>query len=194
MWCTTAPHTSHLCASRITCRVRTAGISPGFLHGLGHGLDNLWLQGGGCIIVHINFPEGKKTRTASYGKADGVWKHHCTCLSIISVGANKVEVRLLLCINLHPPLGCTGGSPAARRLDLCPQGAPRSQGRVPQLAFLNSPVFLYFPVVSVKAVRLGMMGSPFFPLTLPLHFPLHWQAPWGRGAAPALQLSLVFFA
>lgn len=57
------PHICHLCASpRITCQVRAAGISPGFPHGLGHGLDNLWLQGGGCVIVHVNPPGGKKRR------------------------------------------------------------------------------------------------------------------------------------
>lgn len=77
------PHICHLCASpRITCRVRAAGISPGFPHGLGHGLDNLWLQGGGCVIVHVNPPGGKKRRWG--------WDYRCT-RSITSTGASRAR-------------------------------------------------------------------------------------------------------
>ena len=69
MWCRVParvplPFISDLgTSSRITCWVRATGISPGFPHGLRHGLNDFWLQGSGCIIVHIHFPAGEKTKT-----------------------------------------------------------------------------------------------------------------------------------
>lgn len=179
-----APQTSHLCASsRITCRVRTAGISPGLPHGLGHGLDHLWLQGGGCIIVHVDFPAGQKTQACLTGKGDGTptWLH----------GAGRQGVRagapLQKLLSRRPQQrgirqGWTARGAAARVRPLPPRAPPLWRDLNP-LAFYTSPVFRFSPVAPVNGgFEAGGVWAPPPPLSASL------PPTRGRRAAPPLSL------
>jgi hypothetical protein len=77
MWCSLSWEPCPHCPLRgqlplITCCVRAAGIPPGFLHGLGHSLDDFWLQGSCCVVVHVHLP-GRVKGKRLLRKGVGTW-------------------------------------------------------------------------------------------------------------------------
>lgn len=143
------PRVPHLRApSRITCRVRAAGVPPGFPHGLGHGLDHVRCQRGGCVIVHVNLPEGQKTERCLM-EDELRHRNSCTCHVDRRRGRRgqgpplQSSFQPLGAPVVHPPgLRSDPSRPGSRGPRGVPEGAPSQLALWPSRPCLCFPWFL----------------------------------------------------